>query len=191
MQDDSRRSNKDRSSAMRQALMVAARHLFTEKGFATTGTPDIVAAAGVTRGALYHHFADKEALFAAVVRAEAEAVAKAVRQAELPADPRLALKAGGQVWLTAMQEPGRARLLLVDGPAVLGRAAMDALDAETGGQTLAEGLAALRPGEPVRELAALLSAAFDRAALAMASGDAPEPWVQALGGLIDNLSAAA
>ncbi|GHC64153.1 TetR/AcrR family transcriptional regulator [Neogemmobacter tilapiae] len=191
MQDDSRRSNKDRSAAMRQALINAGRHLFTEKGFAATGTPDIVAAAGVTRGALYHHFADKEALFAATVRAEAEAVAKAVRSAELPADPLQALKAGGQVWLDAMQAPGRARLLLVDGPAVLGRAAMDALDAETGGQTLAEGLAALRPDESVRELAALLSAAFDRAALAIVAGEKPEPWLHALEGLIDNLSAAA
>ena len=188
MQDNFRRSNKDRSATMRQALMDAARLLFTQKGFAATATPEIVAAAGVTRGALYHHFADKEALFAAVVRAEAEAVANAVRKAELPSEPQEAIKAGGQIWLAAMQEPGRVRLLLVDGPAVLGRAAMDALDAETGGQTLAEGLVALRPGQPVRELAALLSAAFDRAALAISAGETPDAWVQALCGLIDDLS---
>jgi AcrR family transcriptional regulator len=108
-----RRSQKDRSEAMRAALIRVGRALFVAHGFGGTGTPEIVAAAGVTRGALYHHFADKEALFEAVVRAEAEAVAQAVRAADYAGlEPVAALIRGGEAFLAAMQVAGRVRLLL-------------------------------------------------------------------------------
>ncbi len=77
MQSLTRRSNWERTETMRAALIRARRHLFAKHGFAGTATPDIVAMAGVTRGALYHHFADQEALFDAVIRQEADAVARA------------------------------------------------------------------------------------------------------------------
>ncbi len=190
MQDDVRRTNKERSETMRAALIAAARDLFVQQGFAATGTPDIATAAGVTRGALYHHFADKTALFHAVIVAEAEAVADAIRDRDDAAlAPEDALIRGGDAFLAAMQVPGRTRLMLREAPAVLGLGRLAEIDAATGGSTLVEGLAtALPQGVPVPQLAALLSAAFDRAALAIDAGDDACPWraalVQMIGGIL-------
>lgn len=188
-----RRSNRERSEATREALLTAARRLFVERGYAETGTPEIVAAAGVTRGALYHHFADKQALFAAVAEREAEAVAAEI-EAAAPADlpPLEALLRGGEAFLAAMAVPGRTRLLLLDGPAVLGRPAMDAVDARHGGRTLREGLAAAMAGGALRRLpldaaTALLSAAYDRAALAVEAGADPAELRAVLAALLEGL----
>ena len=176
-QESARRSNRDRTDATRAALIAAARALFVDKGYASTGTPEIVGAAGVTRGALYHHFADKEALFRAVVEQEAEFVAAEIERAapSEAADLASALSAGGRAYLEAMRLPGRTRLLLLDGPAVLGRAVMDEIDSRHGNRTLREGLeAAMRAGAlprlPLETLTALLGAMYDRAALAVANG---------------------
>jgi AcrR family transcriptional regulator len=180
MQEATRRSQKDRSDAMRSALIAAGRKLFIEKGFAATGTPEIVAVAGVTRGALYHHFADKEALFAAVIRAEAEAVAQLIESSDsLNLSPAEALIQGGEAFLAAMRDPGRARLLLVEAPATLPPQILAEIDAATGGRTLEDGLRAAGVSEPAT-MAALLSAAYDRAALAINQGDPLQPWHRAL-----------
>nr|WP_295885765.1 TetR/AcrR family transcriptional regulator [uncultured Devosia sp.] len=169
-----RKTQEERRSQTRRALVTAARRLFAEKGYAGTGTPEIAVAAGVTRGALYHHFADKEALFAAVVEEEHLLMAMAINAAgesdEEPG-PVKALVSGGDAFLDAMQDPGRRQILLVDAPAVLGRAAVDAIDARHGLQTLVAGLGeAMEAGAirklPVETLARLFGAMFDRAALA-------------------------
>lgn len=171
-----RKTNRERTETTRARLLEAARSLFVEKGYADTGTPEIVAAAGLTRGALYHHFPDKQALYAAVVEAEAAAVAAEIEQAA-PASLEVvsALLAGGEAYLEAMQQQGRARLLLVEGPAVLGRARMDEIDAAHGNRTLREGLAtAMKAGAlkplPLDPLTQVLGAMFDRAALALIDG---------------------
>jgi AcrR family transcriptional regulator len=191
MQDDVRRTNKERSDTMRAALLSAARALFVQNGFAATGTPEIVAAAGVTRGALYHHFADKTALFDAVILAEAQAIAASVRAADFAGlTATEALIRGGEAFLAAMRVPGRTRLMLVDAPGVLGLARLADIDAATGGGTLVEGLtAALPPDAPITQFAALLSAAFDRAALAIDAGEDAAAWHQALAELIAGLIA--
>jgi AcrR family transcriptional regulator len=184
MQEAPRRSQKDRSEAMRAALVREGRKLFVENGFSATGTPEIVAAAGVTRGALYHHFADKEALFAAVIRAEAEAIAAEIESSGDPGLPPIeSLIRGGEAFLAAMRVPGRARLMLVEAPAALSPDTLAEIDAATGGQTLEVGLkaAGVRNAGP---LAALLSAAYDRAALAVDRGEADGPWRDALERLV-------
>jgi AcrR family transcriptional regulator len=181
MQEDSpRRSTEDRSRAMRTRLIRAARALFVAKGYAATGTPDIVAAAQATRGALYHHFADKADLFRAVVKEEAEAVAMAIKAASVGQEAPL-LK-GAEAYFEAMKAPRRARLLLIEGPAVLGLDGMAAIDIAAGGETLREGLAHSLPGRSEAEIAALaemVSAGFDRAALAIAGGAATAPYLAA------------
>ncbi|WP_458761220.1 TetR/AcrR family transcriptional regulator [Afipia sp. TerB] len=172
------RSNRERTEKTRTALLEAARGLFVEKGYADTSTPEIVAAAGITRGALYHHFEDKRALFRAVVADEAKAVAQAIER-DTPAHlaPVDALIAGSEAYLEAMRVPGRTRLLLIEGPSVLGLAEMKSLDEEHAARTLREGLAAAlgrKPAISAEQLTALtdlLSAAFDRAALAVAGGE--------------------
>lgn len=167
----------ERAARTRAALIEAARTLFAQRGFAETSTEDVLAAAGVTRGALYHHFADKADLMRALVRREAAAIAQDIAASTQPGQsPLEGLMAGARAYFTAMAQPGRAKIMLLEGPAVLGIAEMAAIDRDTGGATLLDGLRhAASHGAlediPLAPLAALLSSAFDRAALAIASGE--------------------
>ncbi|AKJ30852.1 TetR family transcriptional regulator [Caldimonas brevitalea] len=147
--------------------------MFVSRGYGGTSTPEICGAAGITRGALYHHFDDKRDLFRAVLMREARAVSAAIEgAAPAQATPRQALLAGSLAYLDAMTVAGRTRLLLIEGPAVLGAAEVMAIDASHAAGTLREGLAAALGAEPVAidALAKLLSAAFDRAALEIDAG---------------------
>jgi AcrR family transcriptional regulator len=125
-----RRTQADRSAQTRTALVTAARELFAEKGFAATSRDEIAARAGVTRGALYHHFDSKTALAAAVVaELEDELVARVVSAALDGMGVRDQLHRGCRAYMDACADPTVARIL-VDAPAVLGVAACRALDAE-------------------------------------------------------------
>lgn len=190
------KSNKERTEQTRADLIAAGRRLFIENGYADTATPDIVAAAGVTRGALYHHFEDKKALFRAVAEQEAAAVAAEIEAASRSGGPVVEmLLSGGDAYLAAMREPGRTRLLLLDGPAVLGRADMDRIDDANSVRSLRTGVTfAIRQGAmpkslPVDAVTALLSAAFDRAALAIEQGGNPDDHHSAIAALIEGLMA--
>ena len=172
-------TNRERTESTQLALIEAARALFVSKGYGDTSTPEIASAAGITRGALYHHFADKRDLFRQVLAREAMAVAADI-EAAAPEQlgPREALIQGSEAYLDAMTVPGRTRLLLIDGPAVLGMAEAMAIDDTNAAQSLREGLkrAGMGRGEvSVDALSQLLSAAFDRAALEIDAGaDAKE-----------------
>ncbi|MEO0913700.1 MAG: helix-turn-helix domain-containing protein [Pseudomonadota bacterium] len=167
-----RRSNEDRRAATRAALLKAARALFVEKGYAETGTPELVAAAAVTRGALYHHFADKAAVLRAVVEAEAAEVARVLARVRAE-DPLEGLLEGAEAYFKAMAVPGRVRLLLIEGPAVLGAEAMAEISGARDAAELKAGLLALGVAGDLDALVAMLSAAFDRAALDVARGAEP------------------
>ena len=121
--DDARRSQAERAAETREALIDAARPLFASHGFADVALETIVRAAGVTRGALYHHFADKTELFAAVFeRVEAEVATRmgeAIGAAN-QTDPVEVMRLGAAFWLDACSDPEVQRILLVDAPAVLG-----------------------------------------------------------------------
>lgn len=186
-----RTSNRKRTETTTAALISAARGLFVEKGFAETSTPEVVKAAKVTRGALYHHFADKTDLFRAVVQTEAAAVATHIAGGPMSEQsPAEAMQDGARRYFEAMAVAGRTHLLLIDGPAVLGRTEMDTIDQETGAAELKAGLQALsdagRPF-PTDAMAAMLSAAFDRAALEISTGAPSEPFLAALDRLIESL----
>jgi len=179
-----RRSNADRTEAMRAKLLDVARDLFITHGYMETSTPQIVTAAKVTRGALYHHFDDKQALFRAVVEREAARLADTIeKRAPEAVSAAINLLAGADAYFDAMKEPGRARLMLVDGPAVLGPKEMGRIFASKGEEELRLGLAAVFGGEtelPLAALSAVVGASFDRAALAIADGEDEAAFRQAL-----------
>jgi AcrR family transcriptional regulator len=176
-----RRRQADRTAATRTALLAAARQLFTEHGYAEVGTEQIARTAGVTRGALYHQFADKEGLFAAVLEeVETDLTARLIAAvAAAPTDDAGALlAAGAQAWLDASTEPEVRRIALVDGPAVLGYDRWREVG-ERHGLGLVTGLltelmdADLIPTQPIGPLARVLIGALDEAALYVALAEDP------------------
>lgn len=118
-----RRTQAERAAETRDALIAAARPLFAAQGFAEVALETIVRAAGVTRGALYHHFADKTELFAAVfeqVEGEVAARMGEAIAASKQTDPVEIMRLGAAFWLDACSDPEVQRIVLVDAPAVLG-----------------------------------------------------------------------
>jgi AcrR family transcriptional regulator len=170
-----------RSEATRHRLVVAARMMFAERGYAGVGTEQIVQAAGVTRGALYHQFRDKADLFAAVAETVQAEVAHRITsgaESDGPVDPMTALYAGVRRFLEACADPAVERILLVDGPAVLGWQAWRDLADSYGLGLLQHGLqAAMGAGaitsQPVVPLAHVLIGALDECALFVARAADP------------------
>ena len=120
-----RRSQLERSRSTKAALVATARRLFAQQGYAATAAEEIVAAAGVTRGALYHHFGDKRGLFIAVVEElEDEITAEMLAMVGDAIDPATDLMAGVEVslrrYLDICQRPEILRIILADAPSVLG-----------------------------------------------------------------------
>jgi AcrR family transcriptional regulator len=104
----------------RHLLISVARELFTERGYAATSVEDVVQRAGVARGALYHHFSGKDALFQAVYDAvQAEAVAKVLAAALAVPEPWAAVRAGLSAFLDVCLEPAFRRVVVLDSVSVL------------------------------------------------------------------------
>jgi AcrR family transcriptional regulator len=182
----------------RQALVDAARTLFTEQGYAATGTEEIVAAARVTRGALYHHFHDKTDLFRAVMEQIAREVAEHLIDAELsrpaapsPADAWEEVRDGLRAFLDlCVVTDDFQRIVLVEGPAVLGHEAWDQLVARHGSNLLSEWLSrAVEQGRiaplPIEPLTRLLIAMISESSLYIARA-ADRPAARAAMGTVLN-----
>jgi AcrR family transcriptional regulator len=173
-----RRTQAERREATRTALVAAARELFAERGYAGVGTEEIVQRAGVTRGALYHHFSGKHDLFRAVYeRVEQELTERIVTEVPLAGDdPVAVLRGGTSVFLDACLEPEVQRIALLDAPAVLGYDEWRAIGERYGLGLIhaavqrAVDVGAIAP-QPVRPLAHVLLGALDEAALLIARAD--------------------
>jgi AcrR family transcriptional regulator len=170
-----RRTQADRSTTTRAALVRAARELFADQGFAATGRDEIAARAGVTRGALYHHFESKTALAAAVVaELEDELVERVVVAAAEGDGVREELHLGCRAYMDASADPTISRIL-AEAPAVLGVAACRALDAEACMPLLENGFSRARaegievPGDPAVAAALLLGLLNEAAGLIAAA----------------------
>lgn len=196
---EKRRSQAERSEATRNALIAAGRRLFTEKGYDGVAAEEIVREAGVTRGALYHHFGGKAELLEAVYeRLEAESterVARIVLGSELDS-PLEAMVAGVEAFLDECAEPELQRIALHDAPAVLGWDRWREIAAANGlGLIEASLTAAIEAGEirqlPVKPTAHLLLGALDEAAMLVARSDDPTSRAevtQVLAALLDSLA---
>jgi AcrR family transcriptional regulator len=177
-----RRSQAERTEATREALIAAARRLFTERGYENVGAEEVVRAAGVTRGALYHHFGGKASLLDAVYgRIEAESterVARIVLGSDLHS-PLDAMKAGIAAFLEECAKPEMRQIALHDAPAVLGWERWREIGAANGLGLIEASLgAAIEAGEirplPVKQTAHLLMGALDEAAMVLARDRRPE-----------------
>ncbi|MFE3199463.1 TetR family transcriptional regulator [Embleya sp. NPDC055664] len=184
----------------RAALLAAARELFATRGYAQTGTEEIVAQARVTRGALYHHFKDKADLFRAVMETVAAEAAEALVAHEMshaqdhPSEPWDQLRHGFQSFLDVCTTGDFQRIVLVDGPAVLGPGSWDALVDEHGHGLLAAWLRqAMDNGEidelPVPPLARLLASLISEASLYTARAADPAVARREVGEVIDRVLA--
>lgn len=190
-----RRTKAEQREATRGLLLDLARDLFASEGYANTATEEIVRRAGVTRGALYHHFGSKEGLFLAVLEDVQRDIA--VRVAEAAAtcsDPWEQLRAGCHDFLRAALDPQVQQIALIDAPAVLGWDAWRASDAAHSQRLLLAGLEELaRAGllnvASPTATAFLLSGAMNEAALWIARADEVETALAEAGEALDRLLA--
>jgi AcrR family transcriptional regulator len=160
--------------ATRGRLVEVATSLFADHGYEGTSIEAVLAAAGVSRGALYHHFAGKEALFAAVLLAISDRVTAEVTEAIRDCtDPLDAMRTGALAWIDLAGDPVIQRVMLVDAPSVLGWEQWRAMDE---GRTVGAMQAMLQavsdngrlPQELVEPFSHMILAALDEAAMVIA-----------------------
>ena len=185
----------EHASDTRTALIAAARRLFAAQGYDGTGTEQIVADARVTRGALYHHFRDKADLFRAVMAEAAGSVAQRLIDEQLASEspsPLAEIQSGVAAFLDVCMDGDFQRIVLVDGPRVLGSDAWEELVERYGRGILEEWLTrCVQAGDldavPVRALARLLIAMLTEASLAIARSPDPAQTRAELGIVLDRM----
>jgi AcrR family transcriptional regulator len=170
----------EKGLATRRQLVATATELFAAQGYEATSIDNVLDAAGVSRGALYHHFPGKEALFEAVLEdVEAQLAADVVAAAEATGDPRSSLQAGCLAWLQRLRDPVVRRIVLVDAPAVVGWARWREIDECHWFGLLKSALAESLPpsrldATSLDVLAHMLLAALNELAFVIARADDPE-----------------
>ncbi len=174
-----RRTQPQRRAATRRALLDAARSVFAERGYHGAAAEEIVRRAGLTRGALYHHFKDKKDLFRAVVDEMEGEIDQEIEKAErAQSDLQEGVMAGYRAFIDAVLDPEIRRMFFLDGPSVLGWEWHE-IDARHAVGKIEEGLEALiaeglvEP-QPVRPLARLINGALLEAAFFVAASEDPE-----------------
>ncbi|MGH7917051.1 MAG: TetR/AcrR family transcriptional regulator [Candidatus Binataceae bacterium] len=172
---------RENAEATRKALLRIARKLFAERGYANTSTEEVVKRARVTRGALYHHFRDKQDLFKAVFHEEERKLAAKIAEAATTV-PEVwsGFVAGCQAFLDACTDPVVRQIILIDGPAVFGvkghREVEESYYLTGVKKALAAGMeAGVIEAQPIDPLAHILLGALNEAALVIANaGDHEE-----------------
>ncbi|ROO87398.1 TetR family transcriptional regulator [Actinocorallia herbida] len=187
-----RRQQSERSDTTKQAIVAAACDLFTGHGYDRTSLDQIAEKAGVSKGALYHHYRDKTEILAAVYTDLCHHMSeRLLGDVEPGSDPIEALRSGSRFFLNACSEPSYRRIALIDAPAVLGWSRWRSIDADGGGfGLLRQGLVAaadagLTSPEHLEERAHLLIAAIFEAALLIARSDTPHTTRAVMAELLD------
>jgi AcrR family transcriptional regulator len=188
------RTQAQRRERTRGALIDAARVLFAEQGYAGAGREEIVERAGVTRGAMYHHFNSKEALFQAVFEVVEQELCEAIALSAMAgSDPIDQLRLGARAFLEAAATGEVRRIVLLDAPAVLPIEVRRQLSERyglgmvRGALRHADAAGRLKIG-PVDALALIVMAVLHEAATAIADGDDPAAMLSVIDGLIDAIS---
>jgi AcrR family transcriptional regulator len=190
-----RRTQEQRSAATQEALRAAARRLWGARGYAEVGTPEIAEAAGVTRGAMYHQYADKAALFVAVledVEAEVMQRLQAIVLAAQPKTPAEALRIAADAWLDIASESDVRQIVLLDAPNVLGYTRFREISERYAyGMTEQMLNAAIEAGElnpmPTRTLTLVMIGALDGAAMCLAGAEDPSREMADVRSVVRNL----
>jgi len=169
----------DRREASREAILSAAARFFAAEGFQAVTVDAIAQAAGLAKGAVYHHFPSKEAIFEAVFERTAAALQQEVHAVAAASKDRLkAMAAGARAYFEACARPPYDRIVLKDGPAVLGWDRWREIDERYFLAMLPQTLEAAMsegaiPRQPAAPLARLLIGAMTEAAVACAGSDDP------------------
>jgi AcrR family transcriptional regulator len=178
---EARTTKAAQGEATRATILRAARELFTEHGYGGVGTEEIVRRAELTRGALYHHFADKKDLFRAVHEEIEGEVMEAIgaRMAAAEADPFALLVVGTRAFLDVCTDPKVTRVTLIDAPSVLGWEEWREIDMRHSLGILIAGLqggmdAGVLRHQPVRPLAHLMLGAMGEAGMVIANAADPK-----------------
>jgi len=169
----------EQGKVTKRKLLDTARRVFTEHGYDQVSAEQLVSEAGVTRGALYHHFDDKRDLFRTLVWEMEQQLDERVTEAAIAATtPWGAVEDGTTALLEACLEPDVARIVMLDGPAVLGWDAWDEIDAAYAIKQVSLGLEVLMiekviEQQPMQPLATVMVALLNGACRAIAQSDDP------------------